>query len=1443
MNKRKYTHRMDILLFSFLLSLAVVSYPLVSRFLDAKLAALRDSLLARITEITQYTIAYDSISPSIFRSVKISNFSIWEEGTNRLVARFENITITYRIIDIFLAKGLSSIEEITLSNGIVDLEESDLTRYTTLVEAKPGNGAENGAVPGSAAIPETPGFQVPDLSIALDNIALSYKAQTLDIACKVTQGTARSSAGILSYSLKAEVSAALPYAPSFPETRLTVEADGSSRESFRQGSSRVRIRRLENNLFAMKELGLAASWTHEGLNISTIQDLQPVDVQFSYAFDSGDISLDLECERLLPLRWIEFTASRSAFLDSLTNSEMSGKVTLSVSAAKGLQYGGDLSFLLSEAVYDGASAKLSFKGNNEGVSIARFDIEGKALSASMSGFIEYPSFMPTVTVNVARLTLPSGNTVSGEAFITNNGKSVELFIPSLSSDSARWTDFLLTIYPESDNARFALEAFDGEGKVGAEGTFSLRNDAFLEAYVAFDSVRMQTLIGTVTTPPAILEPFRLTTEVYVSTDFKDISYNCTRLVFASTRENGLFLLLSANGTNTNLDISDVLVSYSGRTLSGNLQSYFEKKGEFLFDSAFEIDSIPYDISGIYSDNTLTLYGSYGFSAMAHFGGSDGISGTFQTTDFPVPLSPSVLSLSINSAYEFYSVTDWNLAFYSISLEEITSYLPSSLVVRATGTLDNVALNCDSVAVTDQFSTISGTLAARFFQNDQFDTPGHSITLRLASADSRETLGIDATVSADSLQNLTAEIRAKAFPLGRVVKGQPSTSTVTAQASLTKTGTSLNGNLELTQSTYRLNDFDLNGYASIRLDDNLMSVERSGASWNGHVISNLRGSFDIDTLIANAQAEYAGVLGSSGITAVIDTRFEPVDAANLDRFTAQATVRDLKWKSLNIKEDVTVSIQREPGITAVYAGKNDMITGFLLDDGTFSLTADSSAPVSFVANGTVIGSSLSIDVEDVFMDFASVWSQIGLPAVSFKTATISGGFTVTGLLNDPDFTGELIASDVIVSSPFIFENTFGPVSFTAIASGKAVDIPRFTIPSKKGGLSVETRLEFDRWIPSYLRINAVSLPLEYLALNLKTPYINVAGRTSFNVTGVLDSDGLNVIGDTSFSNGNITMLLAGLSAQRTAQGSFRIPVKLELNFNLGQKVEFRWPSDEFPFITGLVIADKPVHLSLDTAAGTYQLKGEASIRGGEVLYLKRSFYVRQGSISFNENQDIFDPIVTLRAEIRERDQDGLPVRIVLYGANQPLSVFSPKLTSEPIKSELEILALLGQVASADSSRETILRDTVVTATDLLSQLSLYRGVEDAIRDALRLDLFSIRTLLLQNALLDATVNSETAAQGANRSIGNYFDNTTVYMGKYFGSAIYADALMHFSYFDPVFDADQQKTQAAFGQLLFQPELGFEIATPFFMMRWGITPSRPQALFIPDNSITLSWKFSY
>ena len=125
-----------------------------------------------------------------------------------------------------------------------------------------------------------------------------------------------------------------------------------------------------------------------------------------------------------------------------------------------------------------------------------------------------------------------------------------------------------------------------------------------------------------------------------------------------------------------------------------------------------------------------------------------------------------------------------------------------------------------------------------------------------------------------------------------------------------------------------------------------------------------------------------------------------------------------------------------------------------------------------------------------------------------------------------------------------------------------------------------------------------------------------------------------------------------------------------------------------------------------------------------------------------------------------------------------------------------------------------------------------------RDLLNFDIFSLRTNVLQNTY-NYSISRNSAKE--NISLGNFLDNTTVYIGKYLGSSLYVDAMLHVS----LEDGNVSDITSA-GKMLFQPEFGMELESPFANIRVNMTPDINALLqnqFVPSASVTLSWKFAY
>jgi hypothetical protein len=245
-------------------------------------------------------------------------------------------------------------------------------------------------------------------------------------------------------------------------------------------------------------------------------------------------------------------------------------------------------------------------------------------------------------------------------------------------------------------------------------------------------------------------------------------------------------------------------------------------------------------------------------------------------------------------------------------------------------------------------------------------------------------------------------------------------------------------------------------------------------------------------------------------------------------------------------------------------------------------------------------------------------------------------------------------------------------------------------------------------------------------------------------------------------------------------------------------------------------------------------------------MDRTFYIRQGNMVFRENETQFNPRLSVRAEIRDRSDSG-PVTISMIIDNQPLLSFEPRFEASPSLTQLEIYTILGQNLyniqggdSTDLAQRFILTSTTdlmaqfVAGSDVLAQIIYLRQFERTLRNFLNLDMLSFRTRFFQNAVISGATGIWQQSFNRESRLGNYFDNTTVFIGKYVGQDMFVQGTLTIKYDD---------NRLSFGGLRLEPDIGIELQSPLFNIRWSFFPYHPENWWVNDNSITLSWSKSF
>ena len=104
----------------------------------------------------------------------------------------------------------------------------------------------------------------------------------------------------------------------------------------------------------------------------------------------------------------------------------------------------------------------------------------------------------------------------------------------------------------------------------------------------------------------------------------------------------------------------------------------------------------------------------------------------------------------------------------------------------------------------------------------------------------------------------------------------------------------------------------------------------------------------------------------------------------------------------------------------------------------------------------------------------------------------------------------------------------------------------------------------------------------------------------------------------------------------------------------------------PFLRCIFVPNTTMRVNINQPDNYYSVDGALNLKSGDLAYLNRSFYIKSGSIKFNKD-DISNPMITVSAETREKDENGQTVKIVMSVEEQELLDMQPRFSSIPAKS--------------------------------------------------------------------------------------------------------------------------------------------------------------------------------
>ena len=1405
-------------------------------------------------EKTGLTATYEKLSPSILSSFYIRGIKLYD-GEKQLLS-IDKTKINYSIFNLIrkdLQKGISSI----VVDGInIDVDEL-VSMADSLSALRRGNfnlAEAKKMIPGSIKLKNI-NFDYSDKRVkallAVKNVSVTnpIKRNTVDV-----QASTNLDATIFS-----------------PSRHISgkIDISGSITEDFNGSQMNLKLRNLTDGTYKLSKLNLHASYDQGRVDLHTIQAVNPIYLGLFYDFNSGDVNAQLRMDGLSPIAILTIN-SRQLEVAKLRNLKVyTDTIIKSNVKEKTLNYITDSRFVIpDEAVSGGLDVGISLFGDEKKAELTNFSVKGPRCSAAaklsfiydtkqLSGFIEVPEFQ-----------LPNGNIISTELYFDPMEKGFMGFSPQIFLGSRALTALQLSVTPQPDSYDLSFEFYDyshieesDAGMFKFEGSY-LNSSQYLQSNITLSSLYLDSmaLLAAQLLPEKKasqieafqknLEPYLLSGDVYAATDFKTFSYNIPYVLLANSRKDNQALMFALNGNDTSIQLNQLSLILGKYALEASASvEQAPDSSDVFFVADINADSIPYHFAGTVMPETCIVSGDYGTDVEIRFGKNKSMSGHAMVKSLPVKILDKSIVFTTSSTFEYDTENGPSVRLENLEIEDAGSSISVNPKVVLSGSATRYGAAIDSISYTDLYSTLEGNADLLLNVNENiFDSIG--VMMNLKNPITEEGITVDGSISNPDhlainkdtlLKNIyiNLQMQLKNFGLNRFMVQKNDNNMISGMlfASGTIEHPYVSLNVDSVSLLIAANMLYANG--NVLVEDRDLSINDLNIKFSNFEIKDIQATASLSDMTLDATGDFAfELLGNNlkaPLTLTVGNAIVPEGKFLPDTISATLATPEFSGNMLKKSFPLSLSAIYSNKVFSFYSSENAGLDGSYSTDGLLELNLDNKSFLAAKMDGLVNFSSVNLEVYDVSVNLPVMCKYFNIDdLITVESGIFGGDVVITGSMNDPEMNGIAQISNPVAKVPILTKQKLTAPDILFTIDSNEIHMQETVLTAKNNQrILAEMKIFLNKWSFEHMEGSFKTYKNDQFPVNFKTDFCSLDGNISADINLYFEDNIAELTGKISGENVDLGVQLFSIANMPVADNA-HVMVVTDLDITLGTHASVRLD----PLLRCVFVPNTTIKVIVNQPDDLYIIDGEVKLKTGDLAYLNRSFYIKSGTIKFNK-EDITNPIITVNAETREKDDSGQTVKIVLDVEDQYLMDLQPRFSSVPPKSENEIQQLLGQIVMADADNATSL---LFSASDYAIQSTVVRQAENKLRDLLNFDIFSLRTNVLQNTYnLSVARNLEKEKGNQKVSIGNFLDNTTVYIGKYIGSSLYVDAMLHLS-----FEDSKVNDISNAGKVLFQPEFGMELESPFANIRVNMAPDINALLknqFVPSTSVTLSWKFTF
>jgi hypothetical protein len=1413
--------------------LAGVLGSVLNRQISLRMAELKAKSMDALEDLVGRRISYGSISPSFLRYLEIRDLTIYDAdesgGSGKALLTIHRLRMYYSLARLLARRDpVEALTEIRIvsSRFAVDLDrDKDLVDLATrLLEPRPGQSGLHARLTGADV----------ELSVAAKEGTFSLSRLFFEIAAD---------RDIIDVSMRGDCAGSLPDGFWFSSS---VKAAGKVGRSFDWSDLTVRVASFASAAFTTGKQTLQLVWKGSTLTLDKIQDRSPIDLRLAADLDRREVTLSFQTEQFRPDALFRLSGKLAPY-----NKWLAAPVTGSGTAtynldARSLAYSADVAASFTDQLpLPDVQLSSRVRGTRTQAWFEPLHIESPSGSLDFIGNLLFENYFPEGLLTLANLDTGSGDQVNATISIERIQGKLSIAGGRMAIGSLAFDRLDASLSPAKDGFSFDIKtsfADASANRLEASGTVAKGTATIAASLRDVPPDRLYRLAAAAgildqerREVRSFLGPFALSADLTATTDLKSFSVSSPKLTLTRWDEPGTRLSAAVEASPDRVAVTGLDGAWRGITVQGDFASKLEEAGKRIsFSSDLRVQATPYSLKGTYSDSEgLSIKGAYGLALSASRDRAGSYTVNAHAERLPLPILGRQQMVSFDAHGFFPLKGEWNLASPSIVLfdlpilESKPNHTEFSLVLRP----DKIEL--PRIRFSDGFSTLEGSGAADIaFGDDPFDPRflqelSIQAQASLASIGSAESYAVKGGIQKGAL---AVQLSFSGSPLARMgpsaVKGKLAGSgTVTGPLAAPVVDVSL------TLKEGKLGSDVLGASGRVRLAGGVLLVRDLSTVYVAHALSAGAGSIDLAKGTFAFSALYKGewfadiVRFSAGLQGTFSGR-------SWDAFSPQPFSQDITGRfSLS---DITVNaaampswgvaLRTEHGALRFDGGPGESIHGTLDPSMVFRFSTGSPLPVVAKGEGKFVGDRLVSTIDVASVDLRVLNAIMKSPIVSFTSGVASGRVTIDGPVNDPDYLGslDLIGGGLLVRS--YSPDEAGPISTRITFDRKVFHTDRIVASVGGARMSGQAQFMVDHWVPMGFDISLATEPGTPVHLAATFGSLIADGRGAGQARIVGNDRRTDITGNLVVTDCRITLgpYPGGVFVPEDP------PTFVNFTAVTGKRVEFSWPSEAFPVVRTTASPGGKIAITYSGDTGGYTVKGSTEVLGGEIFYFDRSFVVKSGTIGFDETEKAFDPRITARAEVREWDPRTSEEVKIYLDADSRLSEFSPRFSSDPSRTDVDILAMIGAPIFGRAEEQGLGMSALMLSSDILSHFGILRPFERRVRELLNLDMFSIRTQLIQNLVAEKLFGAAV----------NPLDNTAVSLGKYLGNDLFLEMLVRL-----------QSRPTAPGEL--SPaiglrsdlELNLEWATPFFLLEWSFLPRTPETLFLADNSLSMKWRYSY